>query len=627
MVGFCGTLGSVRGHTDEFRASLRWSGREAATTYTDDRLAVTAVSHQFDAEPRPAWVDESVAIWLWGSVWGFEDERGEYVRPDEPPAAYCASLYESYGEAFVSGLNGNFLGLIYDSAAGELTAFTDRLGTHPLHYATLEDGVVFSTDIQGLTAHPAVGAEFDLEYLAEYFALNRVFGVKTPLVGVEQVQPASLTTFSLDGSGPDVERYWRPVYEPTDRSHSFYAEQLADRIEQAAVERTDADTDYGLLLSGGSDSRLTLAALTSAGHPVHAYHINDWENEEARLARRAAEAVDADFTFLRRADDYQARALASTPRISTFGGYFNQVHAGGFEETIAADIDVLFTGHYGDMLFKGNHLPSPTVDLGPLGSFDLPMEAQIQSLEEFVDHRANEAPPYLADALDRSIREIYAANVTREGDRIVDHGVEYESLREAVLCSRCPLTNGTSHFFYYGTLQMHPSGTLFLDNRLLDLFLTIPIEHLLRGNLINRAVELLAPDLADIPHGYTGVPLKYPFAVHWLGTLGSEFKRRHFPDPTPNEHSTQGPWSNHAELIRTQPFVRETLDEHEQLVRELPFLSWEAVNECYESHLAGENNLQELYTLVTFLNMPATRRSVRRERPGDDRSDGTTVSR
>lgn len=615
MVGLCGAIGSpaLQREVDDFRASLHWNGEETRSTYSDEHVTVTVVSHPFDAEPQPAWADDGVAIWLWGSVWGFEHPDGEYVLPDEPPAAYCATHYEAYGERFVDGLNGNFLGLIYDLHSRELTFFTDRLGTHPLHYTRLEDGIVFSTNIQGLPAHPAVDAEFDLEYLAEYFALKRTFGVKTPLRGVELLQPGSLTTVSLDEYRLDVERYWRPVYEPTARSHSYYASRLAELIAQVAIDRSNADTDYGLLLSGGSDSRLTLAALTNADRPVHAYHINDWENQEATLARRAAETVGADFSFLQRDDDYQARALASTPQISTFGGYFNQVHAAGFEETIVSDTDVLFTGHYGDMLFKGNHLPKPSVDLGSLGSFDLPIEAEITTVDEFVDHRASDAPSYLTDGLDRSVREIYADNVTRQGNQIVDHGVEYESLREAMLWSRCPLTNGTSHFFYYGTLQMHPSGTLFVDNRLLDLFVTIPIEYLVRGNLINSAVDRLSPELAAIPHSDTGVPLKHPFALHWLGTLASSFQQRHFPVRTPNAHSTHGPWPNHEELVRTHPFVRETLDDHEQLIRELPFLSWEAVNDCYGDHMAGENHLQALYTLVTFLNMPVTQRHVRED--------------
>ncbi|WP_312911153.1 hypothetical protein [Natronosalvus caseinilyticus] len=172
MVGLLGTVGRLSRETTEPEDVLEWRGDEATTSYTDGRVSVTAVSHPLEAEPQPAWTDGgNVAIWLWGPVWGFETPGGEYRLPDDTAAAYCSTLYEEFGLTFVSGLNGNFAGLVYDQRADEVTFFTDRLGTHPLYVIKVDDGIVFSSDIQQLETHPAVDVEFDLEYLAEYFSL------------------------------------------------------------------------------------------------------------------------------------------------------------------------------------------------------------------------------------------------------------------------------------------------------------------------------------------------------------------------------------------------------------------------------------------------------------------------
>lgn len=621
MVGLSGVIGPDVNPHERLVADLRWTGGELTTTYSDEQLTITAGSHPYNAEPQPAWTaDRAAALWLWGDVWGFDrPDDTAYVLPDESPAAFCASLYEDYGLEFVQGLNGNFVGIVYDTATRTVTFFTDRLGTRPLHYAQTADGIVFSTNIQSLPFHPAVEPAFDLEYLAEYFTLQRSFGVKTPIRGVELLHPGSLSTVSLDDGSLTVERYWQPVYDPIDRPRSYFATRLADLLERAAAERTNPDTTYGLLLSGGSDSRLTLAALSRADCDIHAYHLNDWWNREAEIAYRVVKTADVTFTYLCRDREYQASMLPSTPRISTFSGYFNQVHAGGFMDDIAGEVDVLFTGHYGDMLFKGNHLPTWSIDLDDLGSFDLPIEKPVTSLDELVASRTTrEAPAYIADALERSIREIYAADVTRRNGRVVDHGIEYPSLREATLCSRYPLTNGTSHFFYYGLTQMMPSGTLFLDNRLIDLFLSIPIGYLIRGNLIGQSLDELHPSLAAIPHANASIPLAYPSGGQWLSKLVTAFRRRHVTRSPTEPHWTHGPWSDYGELIRSQDFIREALDEHERLIRRLPFLSWEGVNACYDAHLNGEDHVAALYTLVTFLEMPATQRigeAVGRPRP------------
>ncbi len=546
----------------------------------------------------------------WGSVWGFDGPDG-YTVPDESSAAYCASLYGQYGLDFVSGLNGNFAGVVHDRDAGTVSLFTDRFGSRTLHCYRTDDGLVFSTNVQSLPLHPAVETEFDVEYLAEYFSLQRSFGVKTPLKGVELLQPGSTATVSLDDRTVESDRYWYPTYDPVDEPREYFSRRLVEILERAVAERTDAGTEYGLLLSGGSDSRLALAALNGADRDVHAYHLADWANPEAAVARRVAATVGVPITLLRRDRDYQARAARSTPRIANFVGYFNQVHAAGFEDTLREDVEYLFSGHYGDMLFKGNHVPTLSVDLGRIGSFSLPIEANDGNLDAYIDDRVSDAPAYVRDALSRSMHEVYEANVSRRGSGIVDHGVAYGSLREAMLCSRFPLTNGTSQFFYHGTLQTMPSGTLFLDNRLVDLFLSTPTSQLLRGNLIGRAIEHLDPALAEIPHGNTNVPLSSSFPLHEFGRLATAFTRRHLSDTFDEPHWTAGPWTNHSELIRSHDFVREAIDEHEGLIQSLPFLSWEGVNECYRAHLDGEDNLAALYTLVTFLRMPVVRRIAR----------------
>ncbi|GAA0239553.1 asparagine synthase-related protein [Haladaptatus pallidirubidus] len=604
MVGLCGTIGDTR-NVDDLIDDLQWTGDEQILAKEDEEVAIASVVHPSDAGLGYAETEDGDQIWLWGTVWGF-DGLGGYKSHPEGGAELCATLYAQYGIEFVGGLNGNFVGAIRNCETERVSLFTDRLGTRPLHLAITDNGVVFSTKIQSLPLHPGVETKFDEGYLGEYLAFNRTYGVKTPLTGIEKTQPGSITV--LDANGKiETTRYWKPVYAPLDRPRKYFVDQLARTFRDVIDDRTEQSTDYGLLLSGGSDSRLVLAAFVSLGLSVETFHLTDWRNREAKIAEQVATAADVPFTPLRRDREYQARALAMYPQLSNFGGYFNQIHAGGFSETLTSAVDVLFTGHYGDMLFKGNHLRTPTVDLGSIGSFDLSFEWPITDIKTFIEHRADvNSPSYLQ--LPRNIQEIYRDNVRVNGNEIIDHGVAYSSLREATLASRCPLTNGSSQFFYYGTAQMMPSGTPFLDNRLIDLFLSIPIQYLLRGDLINAATERLAPALSEIPHGSGMIPVKYPFALQRAGELATSFVQRHFLNDLQEPHWTHGPWPDHPELIRTHEFVREVLNENEATIRALPFLSWEGVNECYEAHLAGEERMSSLYTLVTFLEMPVVDR-------------------
>ncbi|SFL04525.1 asparagine synthase (glutamine-hydrolysing) [Halogranum rubrum] len=627
MTGLCGAVQTETPHLDELADDIAYNGDEIVAPFVTDDVAVASVRHPTRSEQSTADCDD-VVVRLWGSIWG--DETGDgYVTVDENAATYCAERYRAVGLDFLDELNGNFAGALYDPEEGDLSLFTDRMGTRPIHYyqdesaETNESALVFSTSLQSLPLHPAVDTGFDEDYLAEYFTLKRPFGLKTPLDGVEKLHPGTVMTVDVGTGATSTDRYWTPHYDPGDCSREQLAEQLAETMKTVVADRTHDEATEGLLLSGGSDSRLVLAAFDALDQPVRTYHLNEWENREARIAERAANVVGTDHTLLKRDESYQSRSLETAPRFSNFVGYFNQHHAGGFAETLRAECEYLFTGHYGDMLFKGNHLRIPTVDFGGVGSFELPVERSIRGLDDFVSERVASAPEYLATSTD--VESIYYDNVVQRGRTVVDHGVEYPSMREATVCSRYPLTNGTSQFFYYATAQMLPSGTPFLDNRLVDLFLRIPAKHLLRGDLINRATRRLSPELAEIPHGRGLVPIRYPFAAQWSSELARDFVGRHLRSPGDRVHQSDGPWTDHNELVRDHPFVRETIDANEERIRSLPFLSWEGVQACYRAHERGENRMKSLYTLVTFLQMPLLDRLDRLDAVERDRTSQRDV--
>jgi asparagine synthase (glutamine-hydrolysing) len=223
-----------------------------------------------------------------------------YESVTESGAQHCATYYDRHGMDFAAGLNGNFVGAVRHR--GSVSLFTDRLGTRPLYYARTDGGVVFSTSIQSLPLHPGVETEFDVPHLAEYLALKRSFGTRTPLTGVEMTRLGSVATLDPEG-GMAEERYWRPVRTPLDRSRGYFVDRLTETFRTVVADRTERAADYGLLLSGGSDSRLALAALDALDVSVHAFHLAEWRNREARTARRVAEAAGVPFTLLRRDDD------------------------------------------------------------------------------------------------------------------------------------------------------------------------------------------------------------------------------------------------------------------------------------------------------------------------------------
>ncbi|MEF8886053.1 MAG: asparagine synthase, partial [Haloarculaceae archaeon] len=128
-----------------------------------------------------------------------------------------------------------------------------------------------------------------------------------------------------------------------------------------------------------------------------------------------------------------------------------------------------------------------------------------------------------------------------------------------------------------------------------------------------RALERLDPELADLPVASSGLSARYPVGAHLLADRALAFSEKYLPfDEPPASHLTHGPWPDVPELVRDQSFVRDALEANERAIRELPFLDWDGVWKCYRAHQAGANNHNELYGLLTLLEMPVTRRVVDR---------------
>lgn len=609
MVGIYGTLGQSD-IPEEMAEYIRWRDDEVTTSYSEDRIDLWGSFHSLLAGEQPvAAEDGDVLIWVWGDVYGY-GSRANYVPRKGPPdgsAAFCAHLYEVFGMDFVTALNGNFALVIHDKTENTVSFVTDRFATRPIYYAhPNDDTFVVSSHAQSIPLHPAVEPAFDPAYLYEYLALRTVPGVKTPIEGVEELPPASVVTIDLVDLTRETTCYWTPTHEPIDRSFSYFVDRFAETIQQVLSEWTRDDLSYGLLLSGGSDSRLGLAAIDQ---PVTAFHNADWVSREAKIARKAACATGDTFELLERDPTYDARLLERAPQLSNFSGWFDQAYFLGFEDEIAEKTDAIISGLYADMLFGGGPLMSRMLSLGNVGNVTIPTTEPIDSVSDYVATKTSEVTeplPYFS--ADQSLSEILTENIHRDGDGIVSHGVRYESLQDLVMYGDYyPMSADTDAIFSNSLAQMRPYRTPFLDNRLVDLHRHIPTKYFLRRNLINAAIERIEPTLAEIPHAHTGIPLKYPFVIDYLGKNLHGFWWKHIRDDGgPEPYLDHTPWPNREELIRARSFTDETLSDRSALLQDLPILDNDGAWECYHEHLDGTDNTPVLYTLLTFLQMPIT---------------------
>lgn len=618
MVGLVGAVGNFDRDTSALSESICYVGDEVSSRHTVGDAAVSTVFHPGNTEPQPVQIESTgELLWVWGNVYGYLDSKNGYISKDEEAPSisnteYCAHLYEQYGPKFIAGLNGSFVGCLFDEKSQTIRFFTDQLGSRPMHYTITEEGVVFATQIQALTSF-VDDLSFDMEFVCEFLSFERSLGRKTPIEGVKRAHPGAITQIDLTSQSEDVDVQWRPVHEPLDQPFEEFVDTFSGVFESAIRERYDPDEEIGVLLSGGSDSRLIMGALPDEG--VTGYHVNDWKNREARIAERVADVAGKPFVYLERDGDHWERSLKFGSKISNYTSWFQHGHAGGMIEELRNRSDILMTGHYSDTLFKHNYLPYAGL-LIPGTTTELPLylEREVRTTDDLVDlylgtkfhnRKHLRAPPsYLKTG---NLRTILENNITDVGKRVNHHGVLHHSPHDAGLFSESyPLTNTAGRLFFDVMLQAAPYRNPFLDVRLIKLMTTLPVEYRLRKNIINALISRVQPELAELPHPRTNIALKYPFMLHYLALHMNWLRDKLSDDEGEIPYHTQGSWPNWDELFRYHDFVKPVLQEQSGLLDAVEWIDTEQLWEDYDRHMSGENRFDELSAMLSFVSMPAT---------------------
>ena len=604
MVGLCGEIGRQRVNLDRFAERIAYRGSERISTFSDEDFGIAAVDHPTLFTEQPIRLADGDLLWLWGTVFGV-DVRGQYytISDDAPPVEFVARLIDEHGWAVLPGLNGNFAGVRYDKDSGSVSLITDRLGTHPLYTTrTAEGSILFSSLIQSLSVHPGVSLSFDRRYLSEFLHYHRSLGCSTPVSGVSQLPPASVVTFETDGSKSDEWTYWWPNPVSRDESFSAFVDRFVSTFREAVNDRVDRHGRTGLFLSGGIDSRAILAVL---GDNTVAFHLNEQRrgNLEAELAATAAETANADFIFLRRSVDHYPSVLDTSGEVTNFNGYFRVANHLGFEETISERVHCMLNGQYSDTLIGPTYVPMNDTAARPINDVQSYVEAF--DAGEMGGHA--KSVPFLDEL--PTPTDVLVTHISEEGERVTNHGVPYPSWEAMVQFGMIyPITNVRSFLWYETQIHCFPTQYPYLDNRIVDLILKMPADHRYGNDLVGTALKRLDPELA-----YLETLGHHPAVFHLLHApptqlLGDVMKFTGIQQGSvtltdPESHlAPQSGFPHTPGIICSHPFLEELFEEESEAIEAANFIDTEALWDCYNRHLDGENFTDRLFGIASILS-------------------------
>jgi len=261
-----------------------------ATTGGDAQLAWGLLRPERFA-PLTCWsiyVDGTEVCLFEGDM--YDDYLGIKLLPGENPelAHQVAIHMQEHPEQRVSGLNGMYSGIYVNRDHSCAYLFGDVTGTRPVFWLSDEKRFIVSGNLWAFRGCDGSDRRWDTMALMEHLTIGFPLAGRTWLAGVNHLQRGRQVRSFVDGR-TDVRMLLSPVFRQSwsiERSVQVLREAMDETLQRICRR---LDRPVGLGLSGGLDSRLLLASLSTQriDHHSFTFCLNP-EEKDHRTAQAAA---------------------------------------------------------------------------------------------------------------------------------------------------------------------------------------------------------------------------------------------------------------------------------------------------------------------------------------------------
>jgi len=268
-------------------------------------------------------------------------------------------LYEDLGPELFAHLRGMFALAIWDAPRRRLVIGRDRMGQKPLIYRLDPSSgrITFASELKALLTLPAADLprEVDPAAIDEYLTFGYVPYPSTIFKGVHKLPPAHYAVW--DDGKLTLHRYWAPDFNrEVARPMADAAEELRSTLDAAVREQMVADVPLGAFLSGGVDSSIVVALMRRASsRPVKTFAIGfgDPAFDETGYAELVARRLGTEHQTFRVEPDAWATLPALAEQFDEPFADSSSLPTWFVARETRRHVTVALTGDAGDELFGG----------------------------------------------------------------------------------------------------------------------------------------------------------------------------------------------------------------------------------------------------------------------------------
>jgi asparagine synthase (glutamine-hydrolysing) len=223
-------------------------GLQSGSCFQGDCCVLWAAAPQ---APVGQFVDNKGVAVLWG-----EAIPDPGAGPGRIDAVDLRDRWKALENNPPGAYDGFYAGVVYDSREG-LIVGADLLGLFPVYYCLAGEAVLVGASQELFRHHPAFRMEFNPAGLVGILLTNGLVKGQTLLKGVRRLAPGHLLVCRQGEPPKEVCQYQIPLsIRYCHLSRRAHVEILDEALTSAIKRHVPLGLRYGLLLSGGLDSRL-----------------------------------------------------------------------------------------------------------------------------------------------------------------------------------------------------------------------------------------------------------------------------------------------------------------------------------------------------------------------------------
>ena len=209
-------------------------------------------------------------------IWGhakFSNDALNQLSSSQGIASVLVDQWVSNGPDAIEGLLGEFICCLINVKSHEVFIAVDRMGTRPLYYQILENGLLFGTSLDAMMKHPLAKDEISAQGIYDYIYFHMVPGPNTIYRESKCLLPGEYIYYK---QGKLTNRhYWNAQFKENEvQSFSELKQNFISLLHTSVKDTITGYQHVGAFLSGGTDSSTIAGILQEVtGKPAKTFSI------------------------------------------------------------------------------------------------------------------------------------------------------------------------------------------------------------------------------------------------------------------------------------------------------------------------------------------------------------------